>query len=148
MHETQKMHQSTLKLKLSIMHLVKNIVHNNALYWPTTRQVPQAELLARSTSVTIWKQAEWESWCSELADVKKPCKAKLPLHEKRKEEAHLVRKRQMKKTQLRCQTKAHAADTEAAGLPAKSRSPAPVQRVSFLLFAGLGFAQSDPRLSR
>ena len=91
------MHQSTLKLKLSIMHLVKNIVHNNALYWPTTRQVPQAELLARSTSVTIWKQAEWESWCSELADVKKPCKAKLPLHEKRKEEAHLVRKRQMKK---------------------------------------------------
>ena len=44
------MHESTLKLKLRIMRLAKNVVPKNALYWPTIGQVPQAELLAKSTS--------------------------------------------------------------------------------------------------
>ena len=95
--ETQKLHQATLQLKLATMQLAKNICHNNALYWPTTRQVAQAELLARATSAALWEPREWQAWCAELADLKKPSKAKLRLHEKREQERLLVKKQVKKK---------------------------------------------------
>ena len=52
--ETQKLHKATLTLKLEIMQLAKVLTHNSAMYKPTTRQMPEAELLARTASRRLW----------------------------------------------------------------------------------------------
>ena len=65
--ETQKLLQATLKLKLRILRLAKNLSHNAALYRPTTRQMPQAEVVARVSSRALFSNGEWREWCVELA---------------------------------------------------------------------------------
>ena len=81
--ETQKLHKATLQLKLSIMHLGKLLSHNVALYRPATRQMAEAEVLARATARAIFTDAEWREWCGELADGDHTIKAGLELHKQR-----------------------------------------------------------------
>ena len=95
--ETQLLHQSTLSLKLQILHLNKNLSHNFALYRPTCRQVPHAELLARVTTKPVWKDDTWSDWCADLADDRYLSKASLPLHERREKERVLVKKTAQKR---------------------------------------------------
>ena len=63
------MHQSTLRLKLRIFQLAKLIAHNSALFYPTTVQIRQKFVLARSTQCRkLWPSEEdWEKWRSELS---------------------------------------------------------------------------------
>ncbi|CAE7421452.1 unnamed protein product [Symbiodinium natans] len=95
--ETQKLHKATLSLKLSIMQLGKLLTHNNALYKPTTRQMPEAELLARLTSKDLFRATEWEEWCSELVDGSIKGKAELQLHHEREIERKKVNPRSFKR---------------------------------------------------
>ena len=89
--ETQKLHQSTLTLKLRILHLSKGLSHNGALYRPTCRQVPHSELLSRISTESLWDEPKWSAWCSELADDKRLSKAHLPLHDRRETERAAVK---------------------------------------------------------
>ena len=92
--ETQKMYQGTLSLKLIIMHLGKVLARNSAWYRPTTRQMPEAELLARISGRQLWSDSEWAAWCSSLDA---GCKAQLPIHEKRKQQQGLVKQKSFKR---------------------------------------------------
>ena len=68
------MHQSTLRLKLRIFQLAKLIAHNCALLYPTTVQIKQRFVLARSTQCReLWPCAEaWRKWCGELSQAGQP----------------------------------------------------------------------------
>ena len=46
--QIQSLHQSTLHLKCKILLMRKLLEHNTALYSPTARQMPPAQILARS----------------------------------------------------------------------------------------------------
>ena len=95
--ETQQMHKTTLELKLSIMSLGKLMTHNTALYWTTTRQMPEAEVLARTASVALWSPQQWSRWCEELVDGRKTEKATLRLHPRKQAERSAVRAKLNKK---------------------------------------------------
>ena len=66
--ETQKIHQSSLKMKLRILRLGKLISHNAAMYHQTSRQLSQAIVLARASSYCLWNAGQWKAWCSLLED--------------------------------------------------------------------------------
>ncbi|CAE6972000.1 unnamed protein product [Symbiodinium sp. CCMP2592] len=66
--ETQKIHKTTLSLKLKILQLSKQMTHNAALYHETTRQMAEAEVLARTSSREMWSSEQWQAWCDELQD--------------------------------------------------------------------------------
>ena len=89
--ETQKLHKTTLELKLSIMSFGKLLTHNTALYWTTTRQMSEAEVLARTASVALWSPQQWVQWCEELAVGRKTEKATLNLHPRRQAERRAVK---------------------------------------------------------
>ncbi|CAE7526256.1 unnamed protein product [Symbiodinium microadriaticum] len=95
--ETYRLHQTSLYLKLSILKLAKNLSHNAALYRPTTRQMKQAEVLARVTSESVWSGREWNDWCSELDQEGVPAKANLPWLKERKRQQAEVKKSVRKK---------------------------------------------------
>ncbi|CAE7313439.1 unnamed protein product, partial [Symbiodinium microadriaticum] len=52
--ETQKNHKTTLSLRLKILQFSKQMAHNAALYHETTRQMAEAEVLARTSSREMW----------------------------------------------------------------------------------------------
>ena len=125
--ETQKLHQSTLALKLHILHLNKNLSHNAALYRPTCRQVPHAELVARVSTKPVWTDAAWVDWYSELCDDRRMSQAALPLHTRRESERQLVR---------RTSTRKRPATAKAAGIQ-RRRTPHTLQRRDSLRRAGV-----------
>ena len=63
-----ELHQSTLLLKLRIFQMSKLIAHNCAFFHPTTVQMKQRFVLARSVLCKrLWKETgAWEKWCGEL----------------------------------------------------------------------------------
>ena len=67
-----ELHQSTLHLKLRIFQMAKLIAHNCAFFQPTSVQIKQRFVLARSALCKrLWKEAgDWEKWCSELRSQK------------------------------------------------------------------------------
>ena len=121
--ETQQIHQSTLQLKLQILQLCKNLSHNAALYRPTCRQMPHAELLSRVSLMPLWQPHQWMEWCSELADDTGVSKARLPLHEKRESERRKVRLTVKRRP--------------AASVPKRRRTPHTLERVDSFRRAGV-----------
>ncbi|CAE7200950.1 unnamed protein product [Symbiodinium natans] len=103
--ETFKLHQTSLRLKLQVLKLAKNLSHNSALYRPTTRQMKHAELLARASARPLWSYVEWQNWCRELAHDKMPDKADLPLYRERKRQQAVVKKAACKKPAASPQTR-------------------------------------------
>ena len=79
----RSLHQSTLKLKLDVMHFGKLLTHHVASCYPCVRQTTESVLLARSLSKDIWSPASWSGFCS-------TSKATLPLHVARVKEAKEV----------------------------------------------------------
>jgi hypothetical protein len=61
-----RLHQTLLRLKLRMFHLYKLILHNSALYRPTTVQVPQAILGRRVlNAISPWgADGAWEAFCA------------------------------------------------------------------------------------
>ena len=102
--ETQKIHQSSLKMKLRILRLAKLMSHNSAMYHSTSRQLPPAIVLARASSQVLWTQTEWKLWCRALAVEGRIQKAELPIERSRMAEraavSATVRKRPSSKMQL------------------------------------------------
>ena len=82
--ETQKIHQSSLNMKLRILRLGKLVTHSAAMYHQTIRQVNQAVVLARASGHRLWSPAQWSDWCRELAQEGPTQKADLPFERSRK----------------------------------------------------------------
>ena len=102
--QTQCLHQSTLRLKLSILVLGKLLSHNTALYSPTARQMSSGQVLARRVGAGLWQQQEWSNWARQSVQ-----KAILPVEEARKAEKHKVKRFVSKRAQKRPATqKAHS----------------------------------------
>ena len=95
--ETQQMHQSTLRLKLLILTLGKQIPHFLAMSNPTISQCSSRILLARALANSPWTDATWQSWCSELSHEAEVSKARLPYNDLRKVEVSKTRKWNMKR---------------------------------------------------
>ena len=95
--ETQKLHQATLRLKLGMLKLGDTLSHNRALYHPTIRQMPEAELVARASASVGWSTEEWRAWCQELLNVRMPQKAALPLQQQREAQVRRVQAAALKK---------------------------------------------------
>ncbi|OLP86584.1 hypothetical protein AK812_SmicGene32290 [Symbiodinium microadriaticum] len=95
--ETQKLHQATLRLKLGMLKLGNTLSHNRALYHPTTRQMPEAELVARASASVGWSTEERRAWCQELLNVRMPQKAALPLQQQREAQVRRVQAAALKK---------------------------------------------------
>ena len=90
--ETQQMHQSTLRLKLRVLHLAKLIPHSAAMYRPTLRQISSGVVLARCALSSPWRgQTSWTAFAGHFG------KALLPLQEKRKHEVAVVGQQALKK---------------------------------------------------
>jgi hypothetical protein len=62
--QTQGLHQTTLKIKLSILTLSKLLSHNAALYSPTAAQLPSSQVLARRLGQGLWTKESWASWAA------------------------------------------------------------------------------------
>ena len=95
--ETQKIHKTTLSLKLKILQLSKLMTHNAALYYETTRQMAEAEVLARTCSKEMWSSEQWREWCEQLQGNARIEKAPLQLHPQREEERAKVKESVRKK---------------------------------------------------
>ena len=78
------MHRSTLRLKQQIMQFGKLLAHQTALFFPTSRQMPEGSLLAQCVGVDVWCEEQWRCWC-------RINKAKLPLHSARRDEVQAVK---------------------------------------------------------
>ena len=89
--ETQKIQKTTLSLKLKILQLSKQMTHNAALYHETTRQMAEAEVLARTSSREMWSSGQWHAWCDELQDDARIKKTSLHLHPQREDKRAIVR---------------------------------------------------------
>ena len=76
--ETQQIHQSTLRLKLLMLCLGKQIPHVLAMVNPTISQCSSRVLLARAVSTSPWTGLTWQSWCAELSRERQVEKASLP----------------------------------------------------------------------
>ena len=81
----RSLHQSTLRLKLDIMHFGKMLAHHVATCFPTVRQTEECVLLSRTLCASIWSEATWAEFCQGNR------KATLPLHSSRKGEALKVK---------------------------------------------------------
>ena len=102
--QTQCLHQSTLRLKLSILVLGKLLSHNTALYSPTARQMSSGQVLARRVGAGLWQQQEWSNWARQSVQ-----KAILPVEEARKAEKLKVKTFVSKRAQKRpAAQKAHS----------------------------------------
>ena len=84
--QIQSMHRSTLVLKLQILRLGKLLAHNVALYTPTSRQMPAAQVLARRLGVSLWTDKTWKAWSMEQKGQGRAPRASLPLAKQRKAE--------------------------------------------------------------
>jgi hypothetical protein len=94
---TQLLHQSTMRLKLQLLCFAKLIAHTSAMYRPTIRQLPSAQVLARALGCSIWTPESWRVWCDELSSNHHMRKADLPLKEDRKREEAKVKQHLLKR---------------------------------------------------
>lgn len=85
--QTQRLHRSTLKLKLDILTLSKLLSHNAALYSPTARQTLSSHVLARRLGAGLWTQEQWAAWAG--TDARK--KASLPIEKQRLAEKNRIK---------------------------------------------------------
>ena len=84
--ETQQMHQSTLEIKLRVLHLAKIMTHHAGMYRPTLRQLPRGVVLARSVVSSAWsRRRSWSAFAGQSG------KANLPLNARREQEASIVK---------------------------------------------------------
>ena len=95
--QTQQMHQSTLRLKLSILGLAKVLPHVSAVHHPTISQLSSQLLLARITARSVWSDAAWEDWCMSCIDNDRHQKAFLPNYTSRTADVEKVRKWNLKR---------------------------------------------------
>jgi hypothetical protein len=102
---TQTIHQSTIRLKLQLLCFAKLISHVSAMYRPTIRQMPSAQVLARSLGRPIWTSESWHEWCNELAAHHHMTKAELPLRDSRKQEVAKVKQYLLKRPAASLQSK-------------------------------------------
>ncbi|CAE7280042.1 ABCB1 [Symbiodinium necroappetens] len=89
--ETQQIHQSTLRMKLLILTLGKQIPHFHAMANPTISQCSSRILMARTITNSLWTELTWQTWCAELSSECRVQKASLPYIESRAEEVSKVR---------------------------------------------------------
>ena len=89
--ETQQIHQSTLRLKLLMLCLGKQIPHVLAMVNPTISQCSSRVLLARAVFDSPWTELTWQSWCAELGRERQVQKALLPHSDSRAVETLKVR---------------------------------------------------------
>ena len=61
---THEVHRATLKLKLQIFSLGKQLVHHIATCYPPARQTSDNVLLARCLGANLWSDAEWQDSAS------------------------------------------------------------------------------------
>ncbi len=85
--QTQRLHRSTLKLKLDILTLSKLLSHNAALYSPTARQTLSSHVLARRLGAGLWTHEQWAAWVGTDAHQKAP----LPIEKQRRAEAKRIK---------------------------------------------------------
>ena len=97
--QVQRMHQATLKLKLVVLTMAKQIAHDCAMTAPTTRQLMHGMVLARACTTDWWTDQSWRAWCGELTVIVpgRVAKSTLPLSAERAEQklavkAHLDKK--------------------------------------------------------
>ncbi|CAE7810254.1 unnamed protein product [Symbiodinium sp. CCMP2592] len=95
--ETQQIHQSTLRLKLIILTIGKQIPHFLAMSNPTISQCSSRNLLARALANSLWTDALWQLWCSDLSQEVHAAKASLSYNESRKIEESKSREWNMKR---------------------------------------------------
>ena len=95
--ETQRIHQSTLRLKLIMLTLGKQIPHFLAMINPTISQRSSRDLLARAVANSPWTGVMWQSWCSELSHEVHVEKPTMPYNDSRAKEVSKVRKWKMKR---------------------------------------------------
>ena len=88
----QTMHQATLRLKLLMLSMGKQMAHFNAMHWPTTRQLDQQTVLARASVQPWWSEDSWHAWCLGLKadDRSRPNKAVLAMQPERQRQRALV----------------------------------------------------------
>ena len=80
--ETQKIHPSTLELKLDVLSLGKLLLRNRALYYAGAKQMSHSAVLAQAAGASMWTSDSWAAWCEELGDAaQRKCKADLPRQE-------------------------------------------------------------------
>ena len=85
--QTQKLHRSTLLLKLHILCLAKMLPHVAALSRPTLRQMGSAKLLSHLAAQSPWGlSSDWNTF----TDSDSKGKAELPLAQKRKQEQEVT----------------------------------------------------------
>ena len=89
--ETQQIHQSTLRIKLLILTLGKQIPHFTAMANPTISQLSSRVVMARTVVNSPWTELTWQTWCAELSSEGKVEKAPLPHNTSRTLEASKVR---------------------------------------------------------
>ena len=95
--QTQQMHQSTLRLELSILGLAKVLPHVSAVHHRTISQLSSQLLLARITARSVWSDATWEDWCMSCIDNDRHQKAFLPDYTSRTADVEKVRKWNLKR---------------------------------------------------
>ena len=81
----QKMHQSSLQMKLNAFRLKKGLAHNAALYHETTVQMKETLVLHRLVSaLQPWSDQDWAAWCHDQVDEHGRIQSTAsPLHERR-----------------------------------------------------------------
>ncbi len=95
--QTQQIHQSTLKLKLTILSFAKLVSHTCAMYRPTLRQMPSSSVLARSLGKSVWTNKSWRVWCQLLVSGRRITRAHLPIQEVRVTDTTTVKQHWLKK---------------------------------------------------
>ena len=60
--QVQKLHRSTLVLKLGIQSFAKLLGHQTALHFPTTSQQPHHVVLAGAAAKPLWTKRQWQQW--------------------------------------------------------------------------------------
>ena len=87
--QVQRLHRSTLQLKLDVLHLAKLLPHQLALTMPTSRQMASGHILARRLGSPVWTKTGWKEWVAESRDRISQRQLKLSAH--RLEEAALAK---------------------------------------------------------
>lgn len=88
--QTQRMHRSTLALKLQCLQLGKLLAHSAALYMPSARQMPWTHVLARALPRPLFNQQTWQRWVVEQRRTQTGGHKNLPLPRKRCAEQEAV----------------------------------------------------------
>ena len=68
MGKIRKMYQTTLAMKLDLLKVSKQLVHNTALYRPTTKQVPSRMVMGGVLARPLWTPAAWQTFVGKFVD--------------------------------------------------------------------------------